>query len=87
MSLPLIHLSFNTLSRNNGYYHLTLLVDVVGLIDRHIRELTCEVNFRLGAQLLAGYESYRLSLGFWRLSNAGQMSNSCRTNNPSSNSS
>ena len=43
----------------------------VGLIDQHIRDLSSQVNFSLGAQVLAGYESVRLSVGYWHLSNAG----------------
>src|SRR5438067_4072773 len=55
-----------------GEWSLTLQPLVgVGLIDRHIRELSSEVNFSLGAQVMAGYESYRLSFGYWHVSNAG----------------
>lgn len=41
------------------------------LLDQHTPELSSQVNFSLGAQLLGGYDIYRMSVGYWHASNAG----------------
>lgn len=43
----------------------------VGVIDRHVPELTSTVNFSLGAQVLVGYGRARVGVEWWHQSNAG----------------
>jgi len=42
----------------------------VGVLDQHVPELTSQVNFSLGAQIIGGYQRVRLALEYWHQSNA-----------------
>lgn len=60
------------ISVSQGPWSLTLQPQAgISYVDRPVQEVPLRTQFEVGAELLVGYQTFRVAVQYWHLSNAG----------------